>query len=127
MEPIMTTKIEQRSLYTRIASVPGRTVPSIVAVEEPMFNVARKAMVLCCCLAVAGVAYFMFASTDVAPTGSPVSSAAATEGTRGPAAGTSAPREGAATPSRANLDYFPANYVNQGRDSDGNVMTYEHD
>jgi hypothetical protein len=24
-------------------------------------------------------------------------------------------------------DYFPAGYVNQGRDGDGNVMTYEHD
>lgn len=24
-------------------------------------------------------------------------------------------------------DYFPAGYVNRGRDGDGNVMTYEHD
>jgi hypothetical protein len=24
-------------------------------------------------------------------------------------------------------DYFPAAYSNRGRDSDGNVMTYEHD
>jgi hypothetical protein len=23
--------------------------------------------------------------------------------------------------------YFPADYVNRGRDGDGNVMTYEHD
>lgn len=47
----------------------------------------------------------------------------------------------AATPARAGLslhdknasggsavpaDYFPAAYVNRGRDGDGNVMTYEH-
>jgi hypothetical protein len=27
----------------------------------------------------------------------------------------------------ASPDYFPAGYVNRGRDGDGNVMTYEHD
>ena len=32
-------------------------------------------------------------------------------------------QRGPATPS----DYFPAGYVNRGRDGDGNVMTYEHD
>ena len=63
---------------------------------------------LCTCLALAGVAYVVFAPADVATTASPVSTAAA-------------------APSRASFDYFPANYVNQGRDGDGNVMTYEHD
>ncbi len=82
---------------------------------------------LCAGLALAGIAYVLFAPTVAVPPGSPVSAAAATEGARRTEAGTPAPREGAATLPRASLDYFPANYVNQGRDGDGNVMTYEHD
>ncbi len=97
------------------------------AVQEPMFNVRSEAILLCSCIALAGILFVLVAPMDVVPTGSPVSSAAATEGTRRTEAGTPARREGAATPSRASLDYFPANYVNQGRDGDGNVMTYEHD
>lgn len=97
------------------------------AVQEPMFIVRRKVKFLCSCLALAGIAYVLVAPMDVPPTGSPVSSAAATESTRRTEAGTPALREDAATLSRASLDYFPANYVNQGRDGDGNVMTYEHD
>jgi hypothetical protein len=97
------------------------------AVQELMFNVRHEVILLYSCIALAGILFVLVAPTNVAPTGSPVSSAAATEGTRRTEAGTPALREGAATPSRASLDYFPANYVNQGRDGDGNVMTYEHD
>ena len=98
-----------------------------LAVQEPMFNLSRKVKFLCSGFALAGIAFILFASTEVAPTGSPVSLAAATEGARWTEAGTPALRKGAATLSDASLDYFPANYVNQGRDGDGNVMTYEHD
>ncbi len=34
--------------------------------------------------------------------------------------------QGDAAPQEA-WSYFPANYVNQGKNEDGNVMTYEHD
>jgi hypothetical protein len=46
----------------------------------------------------------------------------------GPAGAGSAPHEkkiSDGTPART--EYFPAGYVNKGRDDDGNVMTYEHD
>lgn len=42
-------------------------------------------------------------------------------------AGVSLPRQDAAGSSAEATDYFPAGYVNRGRDGDGNVMTYEHD
>jgi hypothetical protein len=46
----------------------------------------------------------------------------------GPAGAGTAPHEKTisdGTPART--EYFPAGYVNRGRDDDGNVMTYEHD
>jgi hypothetical protein len=95
--------------------------------QEPMINVRGEAIFLSACLGLAGILFVLLAPADLAPTGSPVSSAAATEATHRTEAGTPALREGAATPSRASNDYFPANYVNQGRDGDGNVKTYEHD
>ncbi len=97
------------------------------AVQELTFNVRHEVILLYSCIALAGILFVLVAPMDVVPTSSPVSSAAATEGARRTEAGTPALREGAATPSRASLDYFPANYVNQGRDGDANVMTYEHD
>jgi len=36
-------------------------------------------------------------------------------------------REEASSSAAEPTDYFPAGYVNRGRDGDGNVMTYEHD
>jgi hypothetical protein len=45
-----------------------------------------------------------------------------------PPAGGGALRTGNASgASPAPSGYFPSGYVNQGRDGDGNVMTYEHD
>jgi len=42
-------------------------------------------------------------------------------------AGSAAHEKKASNSSDASTDYFPAGYVNRGRDGDGNVMTYEHD
>lgn len=45
-----------------------------------------------------------------------------------PADAGGAPRnEKASSGPATSSDYFPAGYVNRGRDGDGNVMTYEHD
>jgi hypothetical protein len=97
------------------------------AVPAPAGQTDLEVKLLYVCLALAGISYALFLLKGVGPTGSPVSSAAATEATRRTDAGTPASREVAATPGHASFDYFPANYVNQGQDSDGNVTTYEHD
>ena len=96
-------------------------------VQQPMFNLSRKAKFLCCGLTLGGISFVMFAAASIALTGSPESSAAATVGTCWTDAGTPVAGEGAATLSGASLDYRPANYVNQGWDDDGNVIAYEHD
>src|SRR5471032_1161168 len=45
-----------------------------------------------------------------------------------PADAGGAPRnEKASSVPATSSDYFPAGYVNRGRDGDGNVVTYEHD
>ena len=94
---------------------------------QMMLNLKGKRKFLFACLALSGIAYALLASTDIVTTRSAVSVAAATELTHRSEAGTPARDEAAGTLSRASLDYFPANYVNQARDGDGNVMTYEHD
>jgi len=104
-----------------------RRAAAEVAAPAPAGETGLEAKLLYVCLVLAGMGYALFLLKDVVPTGSPVSSAAATEATRRTEAGTPAPREVAATPARASPDYFPAGYENQGRDGDGNVMTYEHD
>lgn len=42
-------------------------------------------------------------------------------------AGGASAAQGAPAGSATVSEYFPAGYVNRGRDGDGNVMTYEHD
>ena len=96
-------------------------------VQEPVISVRYELSFLYFYAALAIMAYTLFAPTDGAPAGLPVSSAAATEGTRRTEAGTPAMREGAAMQLRASLDAVPAYDVEQGRGGDGNVMTYEHD
>jgi hypothetical protein len=98
-----------------------------LAIPAPAGRTGLEVKLLYVCLALAGIGYALVLLKDVIPAGSPVSSAAATEATRRTVAGRPAAREVAATPAGASLDYFPASYVNQGRDGDGNVLTYEHD
>jgi hypothetical protein len=54
---------------------------------------------------------------------SPIAAVAAKPAAAGGAQRNERAASGPATPP----DYFPAGYVNRGRDGDGNVMTYEHD
>ncbi len=97
------------------------------AVREPMFNARHEGILLYSCIVIAAFLFVLIMPAIVVPTGSSVSWAATTESTPRTQADTPALREGAVMPSRASLDYFPANYVNRGRIGDGNVVTFEHD
>lgn len=109
----------------RIAATTGR--PKGIGDTAPAAMTGGAGPAILVMLFLASAAYVVFGGayeTASSPEGAISVAAAALE----PADGHGAARKQNASGSSAEpTDYFPAGYVNRGRDGDGNVMTYEHD
>ena len=111
----------------QIASTSGRREGVRATPKAAMEGWAGPSILIL--LLLASLVYVVFGGTfalEASPVPEPKTSIA------GPAAKSAdvggAPRNEKASGSSAGpTDYFPAGYVNRGRDGDGNVMTYEHD
>ena len=93
--------------------------------NPPMWAWAGHGIVILMFLATC--AYVAFGRTLKASSALHAEALLSTVAGRAAAAGVASRNEEVLGSSPEPTDYFPAGYVNQGRDGDGNVNTYEHD
>ena len=109
----------------QIASTAGRREAMHTTPQTAMTGGAGFAVLLM--LFLASTAYVVFGGTYEAAS-SPEAAISVAAAVLEPADAVGPSRmQNASGRSAEPTDYFPAGYVNRGRDGDGNVMTYEHD